>query len=179
MRNATMRAAAIERFGGPLQMRELPLPLPGPGQVRIRIAAAAVNPTDLGMVEGRYRWREPVRFPLVPGWELAGRVDAVGEGVTNFHVGDQVIAPTVHPLTQAGSYAEYVVLPEKYLVPVPSETEMTEVSGLPLRAAGGGETGACAFADAADQRAPWLSGELRCATGRATGHYGAGSHTCT
>jgi NADPH:quinone reductase-like Zn-dependent oxidoreductase len=132
MKNATMRAAAIERFGGPLQICELPIPLPGPGQVRIRIAAAAVNRADLGMVEGRYHWREPVRFPLVPGWELAGRVDAVGEGVTTFHMGDQVIALTVHPLTQAGSYAEYVVLPEKYLVPVPSETEMTEASGLPL-----------------------------------------------
>lgn len=132
MRNATMCAAAIERFGGPLHMCELPLPLPGPGQVRIRIAAAAVNPADLGMVEGKYRWSEPVRFPLVPGWELAGRVDAVGEGVTNFHVGDQVIAPTVHPLTQAGSYAEYVVLPERYPVPVPSGTEMTEASSLPL-----------------------------------------------
>ncbi len=132
MRNGTMRAAAIESFGGPLQMQELPIPVPGPGQVRIRIAAAAVNPADLGMVEGRYRWREPVRFPLVPGWELAGTVDAVGEGVTNFHAGDQVITPTVHPLTQAGSYAEYVVLPEKYPVPVPSGIEMTEASSLPL-----------------------------------------------
>src|SRR5260221_7198089 len=98
MRNATMRAAAIERFGEPLQMRELPIPLPGSGQVRIRIAAAAVNPADLGMVEGRYRWREPVRFPLVPGWELAGAVDAVGGGGTHFHVGEQVIVPTGHPL---------------------------------------------------------------------------------
>jgi NADPH:quinone reductase-like Zn-dependent oxidoreductase len=56
----------------------------------------------------------------------------VGEGVTNFQVGDQVIAPTVHPLTQAGSYAEYVVLPEKYLVSTPSGIEMTEASSLPL-----------------------------------------------
>jgi NADPH:quinone reductase-like Zn-dependent oxidoreductase len=127
-----MRAAAIERFGGPLQMRELPIPVPGSGQVQIRIAAAAVNPADLGMVEGRYRWREPIRFPLVPGWEVAGTVEMVGEGVTNFQVGDQVIAPTVHPLTQAGSYAEYVVLPEKYLVSTPSGIEMTEASSLPL-----------------------------------------------
>lgn len=88
MRNTTLRTAVIERFGESLQLRELPIPIPGPGQVRIRIAAAAVNPADLGMVEGRYRWRERVRFPLVPGWELVGRVDMVGEDVTNFHMGD-------------------------------------------------------------------------------------------
>lgn len=132
MRNGTMRVAAVEHFGEPLQIRELPIPVPSSGQIRIRISAAAVNPADIGMIEGKYRWREPVRFPLVPGWELAGRVDAVGEEVTNFHVGDQVIAPTVHPLTQAGAYAEYIVLPQKYPVSIPSGIELTEASSLPL-----------------------------------------------
>jgi NADPH:quinone reductase-like Zn-dependent oxidoreductase len=52
--------------------------------------------------------------------------------VTTFHVGDQVIAPTVHPLTQAGAYAEYIVLPENYPVPLPCGIELTEASSLPL-----------------------------------------------
>src|SRR5579859_954978 len=134
MRNGTMRAAAIDGFGGPeqLHIQELPIPIPGSGQVRLRVAAAAVNPADLGMVEGRYHWREPVRFPLVPGWDVAGTVDLIGEGVTKFQVGEQVIAPTVHVATQAGSYAEYVVLPERYLALAPEGIEMTVAAALPL-----------------------------------------------
>lgn len=134
MSNKTMRAAAIDAFGGPekLRVQELPLPIPGPEQVCIRMAAAAVNPADIGMVEGKYRWREPVRFPLVPGYEVAGSVDAVGESVTRFHVGDQVIATSQHSLTQAGTYAEYVVLPEKYLASAPAGIDVTVAASLPL-----------------------------------------------
>src|SRR5579884_1158854 len=134
MSNGTMRAAAIDAFGGPekLRVQELPLPTPGPEQVRIRMAAAAVNPADIGMVEGRYRWREPVRFPLVPGYDVAGSIDAVGESVTRFHVGDQVIATSQHSHTQAGTYAEYVVLPEKYLALAPARIDATVAAALPL-----------------------------------------------
>jgi NADPH2:quinone reductase len=129
-----MRAAAIDRFGGPeqLSLQEFPVPTPNPGQVRIHIAAAAVNPADLGMVAGTYRWREPVRFPLVPGYDAAGSIDAIGEGVTNFHVGDQVIACSQHSLTQVGTYAEYAVLSENYLAPAPSGIELTAAASLPL-----------------------------------------------
>jgi NADPH:quinone reductase len=129
-----MRAAAINRFGEPeqLSLQEFPLPTPGPGQVRIHIAAAAINPADLGMVAGTYRWREPVRFPLVPGYDAAGSVDAIGEGVSGFHVGDQVIACSQHSLTQVGTYADYAVLSEHYLAPAPSGIELTVAASLPL-----------------------------------------------
>jgi NADPH2:quinone reductase len=129
-----MRAAAIDRFGEPeqLSLQKFPLPIPGPGQVRIHIAAAAVNPADLGMVAGTYRWREPVRFPLVPGYDAAGSVDAIGEGVTSFHVGDLVIACSQHSFTQVGTYAEYAVLSEHYLAPAPSGIEPTAAASLPL-----------------------------------------------
>lgn len=134
MSNRTMHAAAIEAFGETeqLRVRELPLPIPGPGQVRIRIVAAAVNPADPGMVKGTYRWREPVRFPLVPGYDAAGIVDAVGKDVIRFHEGDRVIAFSQHSLTQAGTYAEYVVLPEKNLALVPDGVEMRDAASLPL-----------------------------------------------
>ena len=134
MNTGTMRAAAIDRFGGPeqLHIQELPLPIPGPGQVRIHIAAAAVNPADLGMVEGRYRWKEPVRFPLVPGYDAAGTIDAVGEGVTSVNLGDQVIVFSQHSLTQVGTYAEYIVLPERSIASVPNGIEIVAAASLPL-----------------------------------------------
>lgn len=130
----SMRAAAIDRFGPPelLSLRELPLPPVAAGQVRIRIAATTVNPADLGMVTGSYRWSDPVRFPLIPGYDVAGIVDAIGDGVTDFAVGDRVIACTQHALTQAGSYAEYVALPAPYVAPAPAGIELTAAATLPL-----------------------------------------------
>ncbi|QBD76610.1 NADP-dependent oxidoreductase [Ktedonosporobacter rubrisoli] len=134
MSHGMMRVAAIERFGDPeqLSIQKVPLPDPGPGQVRMRIAAAAVNPADLGMVTGVYRWKEEVSFPLVPGYDAAGSVDALGEGVSSFQVGDQVIACSQHSLTQVGTYAEYAILSEHYLAPAPQGIELIAAASLPL-----------------------------------------------
>jgi NADPH:quinone reductase len=127
----TMRAAAVREFGPPDNLTILTLPVrePGPGEVLIRVAAAAVNPADLGMRDGSYRWHEPVRFPLVPGYDVAGIVE---EGTPDLPAGTSVIAMTAHSHTQAGGYAEYVTLPEAFAAPAPAGLDWAQAASIPL-----------------------------------------------
>ncbi len=104
---ATMEAIVYEEFGGPEVLRHatgVAVPEPGPGEVRVKVAAVGVNPVDW---KRRYGWVEefyPTTFPAVPGLEFAGTVDALGEGVTDLAVGDQVLG-----WTKTGAYAEYAI----------------------------------------------------------------------
>ncbi|MFD0579654.1 zinc-binding dehydrogenase [Dactylosporangium darangshiense] len=123
MSDVTMRAAGVEAFGEPLRELSVPVPAPRPGEVLIRVGAAAVNPADLGMVAGRYRWADPVRFPLIPGYDVAGWRADTGEPVVGF---------TLHKATQRGGYAPFVSLPEDLVVPLPATADITEAAALPL-----------------------------------------------
>ncbi|MFD8971493.1 MULTISPECIES: NADP-dependent oxidoreductase [Streptomyces] len=102
-----MEAIVYEEFGGPEVLRHatgVAVPEPGPGEVRVKVAAVGVNPVDW---KRRYGWVEefyPTTFPAVPGLEFAGTVDALGEGVTDLAVGDQVLG-----WTKTGAYAEYAI----------------------------------------------------------------------
>ncbi|MFE1552182.1 NADP-dependent oxidoreductase [Streptomyces sp. NPDC058718] len=102
-----MEAVVYEEFGGPEVLRHesgVAVPEPGPGEVRVKVAAVGVNPVDW---KRRYGWVEafyPTTFPAVPGLEFAGTVDALGEGVTDLAVGDQVLG-----WTKTGAYAEYAI----------------------------------------------------------------------
>lgn len=71
----------------PLRLVDLPLPEPGMGEIRIRVAACGICRTDLHVIEGDL---EPRRLPLIPGHQVVGTVDALGEGTTTFAVGDRV-----------------------------------------------------------------------------------------
>lgn len=84
-----MKAAAQTEYGPPevLRLTELPDPAPEPGELRVRVKAAGVQPFDVKARGGRAK----LRFPAVPGNEFAGVVDQVGEGVTGFAVGDEVL----------------------------------------------------------------------------------------
>jgi len=112
---ATYRAVMVTKAGGPevLQIVELPVESPGPGQVRVRVRAAGVGSTDLIMLAGKYRYAP--RIPFVPGYEVAGMVDAIGAGVSGFEVGQRVAALTVH-----GGFAEFVVRGAEHFVPIPA-----------------------------------------------------------
>lgn len=126
-----MKAAIITEPGGPevLEVREVPDPVPGPGQVRVRVKAAGVQPFDLAIREG---WRPPYatgELPDIPGNELAGIVDAVGDGVEAWRPGDEVLG-----FTLLGGYAEYVVVPADQLVRKPAS--------MPWEVAGGFTAGA-------------------------------------
>jgi len=126
-----MRAAAVHQFGPAenLAIIQLPIREPAENEVLIRVAAAAVNPADLGMREGRYRWREPVRFPLVPGYDVAGAVEI---GTAELPAGTPVIAITAHSQTQVGGYAEYVTLPARLVAPAPAGLDWAHAASLPL-----------------------------------------------
>ncbi|HXV94655.1 MAG TPA: quinone oxidoreductase [Pseudonocardia sp.] len=107
-----MRAVQVTEAGGPevLTVTELPDPEAGPGEVLVEVAAAGVNYIDTYQRQGIY----PMRHPYVPGLEGAGRVRAVGPGVTDLAVGDRVAWAEV-----LGSYAELVAVPADKAVPVP------------------------------------------------------------
>src|SRR5439155_24147433 len=118
-----MLAVGVEAFGRPLRELRLATPAPGPGEVLVRVVAAAVNPADLGMVAGRYRWHDPVRFPLVPGYDVAGVDEATGRPAVGF---------TMHTSTQRGGYAQFVALPAYLVVPLPASVDAVVAAALPL-----------------------------------------------
>ena len=108
------RAMMVTKAGGPeaLTCVELPVEEPRAGQLRVRVRAAGVGSTDLMVLAGKYRYAP--KIPLVPGYEIAGTVDAIGPGVTGFTVGQRVAALTVH-----GGFAELLVREAKHFVPIP------------------------------------------------------------
>ena len=106
------------RYGGPevLSLSEAAVPQPGPGQVRIRVKAVAVNPIDAKIRSGRLDGFFPARFPVLPGWDVAGVVDAAGEGASAA-VGDEVFGVAsprrlqpVRPARSPGAQAGRAVL---------------------------------------------------------------------
>lgn len=122
----TMRAVEITRPGGPevLALTEQPVPQPMAGQILIEVAYAGVNRPDALQRAGAYA-PPPSASPL-PGLEAAGRVAAVGPGVSECSVGDEVCA-----LLPGGGYAEYVVTPAAHALPVPNGLGLKEAACLP------------------------------------------------
>lgn len=142
-----MKAVVLGSFGGPevLTIKEVPDPVPGPEEIRIRVAASALNRADLLERQGLYP--PPGKKPefQIPGLEVSGWVDAVGDRVTRFEPGDPVMAL----LTGAG-YAEYALSHERLAMPVPSGLPVVEAAAIPevfltafdaLYARGGGKPG--------------------------------------
>ncbi|WP_284165150.1 NAD(P)H-quinone oxidoreductase [Frigidibacter sp. SD6-1] len=121
-----MRAVEITRPGGPdvLQLCERPVPRPAAGQILIEVAYAGVNRPDALQRAGAYA-PPPSASPL-PGLEASGRVAAVGPGVADWRVGDQVCA-----LLPGGGYADYVVTPAAHALPVPKGMGLREAACLP------------------------------------------------
>ncbi|MEU9685580.1 NADP-dependent oxidoreductase [Amycolatopsis japonica] len=131
-----MRAVVVRRFGGPevLEFAEVPVPEPGIGQVRVKVAAAGVNPVDAGTRSGFLTEAGivPPREVLGLGWDVAGTVDAVGDGVTGFAIGDSVIGLQDRPSAALGTYAEFVVLDADALAAAPRTASPEEAATLPL-----------------------------------------------
>jgi NADPH:quinone reductase len=112
----TMRAAAIDRFGGPevIRMQSLPVPKPGPGQVLIQLDSAGIGVWDPYVREGELKVGEP-QFPLVIGNDGAGTVVDVGAEVERFHAGDRVYAFAM----EGGFYAEYAAVNQDEVALIP------------------------------------------------------------
>ena len=121
-----MTAIVIEGKGGPevLVPREVPMPVPGPGQLMVRNAAAGVNRPDVQQRKGLYP--APKGHSPIPGLEIAGTVEAVGEGVTRFRVGDAVMA-----LVNGGGYATHTIAEAGSSIAVPKGMDMVHAGGMP------------------------------------------------
>ena len=87
---AKMRAVQVSRRGGPLELVERDIPQAGAGEVRIKVSACGVCRTDLHVVDAEL---PNIRYPIIPGHEIVGRVDLVGENVTAHRLGDRVGIP--------------------------------------------------------------------------------------
>jgi propanol-preferring alcohol dehydrogenase len=149
-----MRAMVLEKAGAPLQPLELPVPSPGPGQVLVKVAACGVCRTDLHVVDGELT--EP-KLPIIPGHEIVGRIEALGDGVTSMQMGDRVGIPWLgHTCGRCayctaghenlcdvprftgyqidGGYAEYAVAEAAYCFPLPES--YSDTAAAPLLCAG-------------------------------------------
>ncbi len=122
-----MRAVVIPRTGGPevLEVQERPDPVAGPGQVRIEVGAAGVNFADTLARIGLYEDAPPL--PAIMGYEVAGTIADVGEGVTSVAVGDRVMAGT-----QFGGYAEQVVVAQEDAIALPDALSFEEGAAIPV-----------------------------------------------
>lgn len=123
----TMKAIVISRPGEPevLELREVPAPVPARGEVRVRVRATAVNRADLLQRMGMYP--APPDAPAdIPGLELAGEVDAVGEGAHELAVGDRVFG-----LVGGGAYAEQVVAHARTLARMPDGLSFVDAAAIP------------------------------------------------
>jgi alcohol dehydrogenase, propanol-preferring len=135
-----MRAVEIAAPGAPLRLVERPVPQPGPGEVRVRVEACGVCGSDVFLQKGGFG--DAVTWPVIPGHEAAGVVDAIGDGVSEVGVGDQVALyyitvppgdpwaargrPNISPhvtrmgVDVDGAFAEYVIRPVEALIRPPS-----------------------------------------------------------
>jgi putative PIG3 family NAD(P)H quinone oxidoreductase len=123
---ATMHVVEIAGYGGPevLKPASRPVPKPGPGEVLIEVAAAGVNRPDVLQRQGGYR--PPPGASDIPGLEIAGRIVALGEGVTGWRLGDNACA-----LVAGGGYAEFCVAPAPQCLPIPRGLDAIKAAAVP------------------------------------------------
>ncbi|UVY84740.1 NADP-dependent oxidoreductase [Brachybacterium sp. NBEC-018] len=129
-----MKAITYSSYGDPsvLTLTELPDPKVGPGEVRIAVRAASVNPVDWKIMAGYLDSLMTVTFPVVPGWDVAGVVEAVGPDTPEFQVGDEVMAYGRRDWVQAGSFAEKMTLPARTLARKPAGIGFEQAASIPL-----------------------------------------------
>ncbi|MEU5664513.1 NADP-dependent oxidoreductase [Streptomyces longwoodensis] len=127
-----MKAVRFHEYGDPgvLVHEDVEQPVPGPGQVRVRVAATSFNPVDGNIRAGFMQGPIPVVLPHTPGIDVAGTVDALGEGVEGLAVGDDVVG--FLPMDGPGAAAEYVLAPAEVLTPAPKSVPLADAAALPL-----------------------------------------------
>ena len=128
-----MKAAVLTAFGGAevLQFQNIPKPVPKASQVLVRVYATSLNPLDYQIRRGDYK--NLVRLPAVIGVDVSGVIDAIGEAVTRFKVGDEVYySPQI--FGEFGSYAQYHVADDTIVAKKPINLCHAEAATLPLAA---------------------------------------------
>ncbi|MEN2422940.1 NADP-dependent oxidoreductase [Streptomyces rimosus] len=129
-----MKAVIAHSYGDPdtLTWTDQPDPKVGPDSVLVRVKAAGVNPVDWKVLAGYLDPMMDVHFPLIPGWDVAGVVEAVGQDATEFDVGDEVVGYVRKDEVQHGTFAELVAAPVRTLASKPAALDWQQAAGLPL-----------------------------------------------
>ena len=127
-----MKAVRFHEFGDPdvLRYEDVDRPAPGAGEVRLRVAATSFNQVDGGIRGGYLQDPFPVTLPHTPGIDVAGTVDALGDGVQNLSVGDAVVA--FLSMTADGAAAEYLITPADVLAPAPTGIPLADAAAFPM-----------------------------------------------
>ncbi|MEV6235411.1 zinc-dependent alcohol dehydrogenase family protein [Lentzea sp. NPDC051838] len=120
----------FDRLGGPevLTLRDVEVGDPGPGEVRIRVEAIGLNRAEIMFREGAY-YEQPV-FPSTLGYEAAGVVEVVGEGVEHVREGDPIAVVPAFSLTKYGTYGDQVIVPAHAVFPRPANTDPVEAAAV-------------------------------------------------
>ena len=128
-----MRAVQFSRFGGPevLEVVERPTPTPGAGQVLIRVRAAGINFAETLIRQNRYAVTP--ELPAVPGSEVAGTIEALGDAVGGMAVGGRVAVPLFAAGSYAGGYADYVLIDAGLVVPLPDALSFEAATALMIQ----------------------------------------------
>ena len=126
-----MKTIQVQVPGGPENLIEvdLPDPLPGPGQVRVKACAIGVGRPDVLIRKGTYKWMPPL--PAIPGAEMAGAIDAVGEGVQQWQKGDRVLVSARELVQRGGCYAQAIVVPQEAPYRLPATLAFEDAVSLP------------------------------------------------
>ncbi|WP_427383964.1 NADP-dependent oxidoreductase [Janibacter sp. G56] len=129
-----MRAITYSQYGTPdtLTLTDVPDPKVGPGEVLIRVRSASVNPVDWKVMAGYLDGLMQADFPAIPGWDVAGVVEAVGLDTPEYEVGDEVIAYARKDWVQHGTFAELVAAPVRTVARKPAALDWDQAAGLPL-----------------------------------------------
>lgn len=130
-----MRAASYDRFGGPevITVGEVADPPVGPDTVLVRVRATSINPVDWKIREGYLRGAFPHHLPIIPGWDVAGVVEAIGPASrTELQVGDEVWGYVRRDDVAQGTAAELVPAPERTVAKKPAGLSFEEAAAVPL-----------------------------------------------
>lgn len=129
-----MKAITYSAYGTSdvLGLADVPEPKVGPGDVLVRVKAAGVNPVDWKLAAGYLDSILEVRYPVIPGWDVAGIVEAVGPDTFDYQVGDEVYGYVRKEWVELGTYAELVAAPVRTLARKPRELTFEQAAGIPL-----------------------------------------------
>ena len=132
--SSTMKAMSYSQYGGTevLTQTQLPTPKVSPGAVLIRVKAAGVNPVDWKIMSGGLDALMDVNFPVIPGWDVAGVVEAIGFDTPEFTVGDEVYSYGRRDTIHGGTFAELVALPAVIVAHKPASLSWEQAAALPL-----------------------------------------------
>ncbi|ULT54607.1 NADP-dependent oxidoreductase [Neobacillus drentensis] len=127
-----MKAIVIEQYGGKEQLKEKEMdqPIPGDNQVIVKLHATSINPIDWKLREGYLKAMMPFEFPIILGWDAAGVIEAVGNKVDQFKIGDRVFARP--DTTNRGTYAEFTTVDAHLLAKIPDNISFDEAACVPL-----------------------------------------------